>query len=192
MVASILVTSPVIFPSTNPADTTVPVATSLPSLAIHAGQTVQWSWAGGALVNIVSGVPGSPLGGLLFQSGAPTAHGSFAVTFVAPGVYPYYCDSLAANASVVVLDALPPSTTYTTTATTATTTTTTTTATTTITTTTPETTSTLSTTTTLTSTTSTVTPSVTSAPVPGGGGVPGAGAGSATTTTTTTATTTTH
>lgn len=59
------------------------------SITIKVGQTVRWTWAGGAH-NVVSGPDCGTEDGA-FKSGSPVAGGTFDHKFEAAGTFPYYC-----------------------------------------------------------------------------------------------------
>ncbi len=60
-------------------------------LSILPGDTVRWIWVEG-YHNVVSGFPGDPNGGDLFDSGPPTDPPmTFEFTFLDPGIYGYHC-----------------------------------------------------------------------------------------------------
>lgn len=60
------------------------------SVKVKVGQTVRWTWRGGAH-NVVSGPDCDQPDGL-FKSGEPQSGGTFERRFDQAGTFPYYCD----------------------------------------------------------------------------------------------------
>jgi plastocyanin len=62
-------------------------------LTVEVGDTVRWTWVSG-FHNVVSGFPGDPDEGVLFESGEPTDEVgmTFSYTFLETGVVGYHCE----------------------------------------------------------------------------------------------------
>lgn len=79
------------------------------NLVIDPGDTVDWNWISG-FHNVVSGMPGDPDVGSVFDSGSATTQPgvNFSFTFNDPGTYFYFCEphaGLGMISSVVVTPA---------------------------------------------------------------------------------------
>jgi plastocyanin len=78
-------------------------------LTIETGDTVRWEWISG-FHNVVSGFPGEPGEGTLFNSGSPTGDAGtfFEYTFLDNGTYGYHCEvheTIGMISSVTVIPA---------------------------------------------------------------------------------------